>query len=258
MSDIYYDNYHEGEEEAPPPPPRGSAKHIRKLVRKIIIIGVLVGLYGIFIFRMCATSAPADIIRYSWTQEAVDAFFDDDVDFSVYSHRLGSFLDDEGRLIRIESINRCFVYGHVLDGHFRINNILITPVLEQIQFTLRFTNRAVEYFVDFYNGDQNREGESLFFTLTTGHESEDLIFSDYVFRSAQRSRYNYRRLAFHGINLDDIGRLYLNIHYIGDVDHNNPYLSMVVFDSHLPLREYRIGHRDADLPADVWKRGERA
>jgi len=251
MSDLYYDNYHEGEEEAPPPPPRGSAKHVRKLVIKIFAYGSIILLYGFFIFRMCGTSAPADIIRYSWTPQAIEAFFDEDVDFGIYSIALRTFQDSEGRIHRMEGINR---FGHTLDGSFRVNNILVTPVLEQFQFTLRFTNRAVDYIVEHFEGDANREGELLLFTLTTGHDSDDLIFSDYIFRSAQRSRYNYRRLAFHGINLEDIDRLYLNIHYIGDVDHDAPFLSMVVYDSYLPLRPYRIGNRDANLPADEWER----
>ncbi|MCL2213323.1 MAG: hypothetical protein FWB93_05795 [Oscillospiraceae bacterium] len=249
MSDIYYAGYNEGEDEEIKSP-RGSFIWTIKLIFKTLAAIIILGTLGILLVRMILARPPADIIRFHWTEAAIAAFDGDDESFRVYRHTLRSYtIDTESgpMVVPISGTARSEV--REIDGHIVVRSILYTPMLTQLQFTFSYTTTALNYIESFFDVG-HQEGElPLWFTLspTPGGTPP---FTGFYYRKLQHNRYTYVRILFYGINLEEVDRLYLNVHHVNAIDHSLPFMSMRIYDNNLPLDEYAIVSRDTSRGAD--------
>jgi len=251
MSDIYYDSYNEGQEEEYKSP-RGSLGWTIKLIFKIIAAILILGTLGILFTRMILARPPADIIRFHWTDAAIAAFDSEDENFRVYSHTLQSYtIDTDGGLLTIPLSGRNRSNIREIDGHFVISNILYTPMLSQLQFTFRFTSSSLNFIEEFFRVEHTGQGSPLWFTLS--HEPAGAPITDFYYRQLEHNRYTYLRILFYGINLENVDRLYLNIHHINAINHHRPFMSMCIYDSFLTLDPYVIFSRDTSREADTFR-----
>ena len=269
MNDIYYDTYTEGPEEEQSSP-RGSVGWTVKVIFKIIFTVLILGILGILFTRMILARPPADIIRFHWTADSIAAFDSGDEDFRVYSHTLRNYIIEveRGENIHVALSGRNRTRNpngtqHIIDGHFVISNIHYVPMFSQFQFTFRYTDIAADYIRDFFDTVHPTEDSPLWFTLSTEPGGEPIPTAGstpssqtfgYYYRQTERGRYTYQRIIFDGINLENVDRLYLNIHHVNAIDHEYPFMSMCIFDSHLGLDEYVIFRRDTTRGPDDFRR----
>ena len=103
------------------------------------------------------------------------------------------------------------------DGMFSVYTIIYIPELEQLQFTVRYNNRALNYLEQDYPGSKAQDGEHYKFILRDDHGTK---YTEYSYTQDEKMGYTYRRLIFSGVNFTDVSAMYVDVYYSGDFDLN--------------------------------------
>ena len=114
------------------------------------------------------------------------------------------------------------------DGMFSVYSTYYIPDAGQIQFTVRYNNRVLNYLEQDFPGAKAAEGEIYGFRLRDNFDNE---ITGYSYTEKERFGYTYRRLIFEGVTLDGINALYVDDYYTGDPDKKTRHSVLVYKNS---------------------------
>lgn len=215
-------------------------------VVKWLVILLIAFVYGFLIFRIFITSDTKTAKTFVWTDATVEAYEKNAKDFKAYTQ--------DNSYVRYDpDTEQTFEYSYdtysgsdddLHYGQFHISQFVYVPASEEFQITLRYNRESVNELLTAYGLEKAPAGELLCFALTDGIN----YYTDYTFLSDSRFTYQYRRLAFSGVDLENVQQMWLEIFYVGDVRKSAPYESMTVYLADIPMEAYEL--KDA-LPAKV-------
>lgn len=217
-----------------------------RIVRWIVVLLILF-VYLFLMFRIFVMSDTKTAKTFIWTDGTVAAYNADPSAFKAYTQDNSYVRYDPDTKDTFEYSYDTYSGSDEDDAHygqFHTSQFVYVPASEELQITLRYNRDAIDELLSTYRLDKAPAGELLCFALTDGVN----YYTDYTFLTDSRFTYQYRRLCFTGIDLDDVAQLQLEIYYVGDVSKSAPYESMTVYLSDIPLEEYKL--KDA-LPAEV-------
>lgn len=149
-------------------------------------------LIGLVTFRLIASKPPKEMKQLLWDQSLVEI--------------CAQSPDTEIQLITsYDSFSE--------DGMFSVYSIYYIPALEQIQFTVRYNNRVLNYLEEDHPGAKQTEGEIYRYRLRDDHGK---FYTDYSYVTDSKMGYTYRRLIFSGISLKDVSAVYVDVYYHDD------------------------------------------
>lgn len=238
---MYYDLYQEGEL----PKERSKAGKIVSAVFKTAGITLILAVYGILFYRIWGQSEPKMATEYLWTDTAIAAQAEGSVDagdagesFRIFTQTPKNYTLHNDETGESTVVRRDEYYtteeGSEIDGNYKFSNFCYTPMAGQVQVSFRY-NRAVLPYVRKDYGVETLPDYPFVFALMS---ADGTLYTDYRFTAGKRGLHTYRHLVFEGLPEDGLGSLlYLNVYYIGKVDLQHSYLSMVIYDEKLPLEE---------------------
>ncbi len=175
-----------------------------KILKKIpgILFTVLVFfIIGLMLTRLFMSKPPASMKEMIWT-DSVKAAYD--------AHKNSGDPDDKG--LKIDHILCSDSFSE--DGMFSVSMITYCEEISQLQVTVRYNNRVLNYLEEKYPGAKEAD-EPYRFVL---RDDKDKLYTSYSYSSAGRFGYTYRHIIFDGVTLTDVSAIYLDVHYSGDFD----------------------------------------
>ncbi len=173
---------------------------------KFIFVFLIITVYTLLLGRMYLARYTGSMARYAWTNNALETY-EQTSNLTLMTQDLSKTIDD--------------------NGYFSISNYVFIPEINEVQFTLRYNDSTVDTLENFYT-DVSEIGETFVFTLTDNYGN---VYDTYKYISKSNFIYNFRRLVFEGVDIDNAGTLYLNIYYINDVSKASPiYTSFRLYD----------------------------
>jgi hypothetical protein len=109
---------------------------------------------------------------------------------------------------------------------FSVNTITYAPQIKQLQVTVRYHNRALNYLKASYPDAREVNGEYYTFSLSDNLGAK---YTSYTFTRAEKTGYTYRRLIFENVSFDDVSEIRLNVFYAGDENKENPRHRLYVY-----------------------------
>lgn len=174
-------------------------KHRRIIVKTLSVAFVMLVIFVItlMVVRLIMSKPPRSITEMIWTERTVAAYNSDKSSFKV------------NQILTSESFSE--------DGMFSINAIIYSPTTNELQVTVRYNDRVLNYLENDYPGALDREGEKYVFEL---RDNFGKIYRSYKYACDARTGYTYRRLIFEDVSFDDISALHLDVYYFGDISPN--------------------------------------
>ena len=107
-------------------------------------------------------------------------------------------------------------YDDVNEGNFFADHLIVVDATGSLQITVRYNNSTLDKFAEKLEGfDPAAEDPFLYRIFAcTGGEGKDLvgdIYTPEAYRNASLAMYQYRRLAFDGIDLEGVNWIRLEI-----------------------------------------------
>lgn len=188
-----------------------------KKVLKFIAVLLIAAVYVLLIGRMLLARNYGIMNRYVWTESSLAAYKAEPESFSVMSQQLS------------ESIDKT--------GFYHISNFVYVPLTDQLQVTVRYNNSTLDV-LDSHYSDRSRDGEVFVFTLV---DSNGKVYDSYSYASSSNIIYNFRRLVFENVSLENIESLSLNVYYANDVTSDSPMKkSFRLYDKDVDMHESDI------------------
>lgn len=225
---------------------------------KYLIILVVVAVYGLLIFRMCAKEDPEEAKGFLWTEDTLQAYdlwkADDEREWEHFAYTQAS-----SYFVYNEDTRENFTYSYdtfscrentysgdgtgaedkkayIHYGQFHTSNPVYIPTAGELQITIRLNDEGMEELMKTYGLESEPVGEPFIYAIYDGTN----YYTDYSFTATERFTYTYRRLTFSGIDYTDVTELELMIYYAGTgtIDLTNPYEYLTVYLSDIPMTEY--------------------
>ena len=214
-----HDNYNDNDYEEFLPKEHGKVFRVFR-----VIALTLTALFCVFLAARIHinNTVPRGARQLLWDQSAYDAYLADPEHFVLTDHPLGSYIDPDGKNVIRNTMTA--------DAYFSFSNVCYAPQIGQIQLTLRYNESTVGNLMQDYELSELPDGELFVFVLedAQGNRYSDYSFTSYGQKFLGRSRYQYRRLLFRGVNMDT-DTLTLKIYYIGQPD-GKSVDEMIVYD----------------------------
>ncbi|MBQ9692135.1 MAG: hypothetical protein IJV70_03165 [Clostridia bacterium] len=191
-----FDEFESEDDQWRPAPPKW-----RTVGFKIFKIGFTVFAFfiiGLMCFRLMSSKPPKNMKELIWDESLVALVAEN---------------TENGKATEIKNIISYDSFSE--DGMFSVYTILYVPELEQLQFTVRYNNRALNYLEQDYPGSKDRDGEHYRFLLRDDHETK---YTEYSYTQDEKMGYTYRRLIFSGVSFTDVSAMYVDVYYAGDFD----------------------------------------
>ncbi len=213
-------------------------------ILKYVVIGLVILIYGLIFYRMylqnnSGVEIVSQLIANSETVKAYNNCLDEGESFDVFYQEFTSYskvleTDENKRPTKTTNIiHHEYSQSKTYYGMFSISNFLYYEDSNQVVITLRYNRNAVKTLKEEYKVS-SLPSEPFFFTLDDGKK----FYDSYYYLQDKKFTYNYRRLIFDGVTLDDISKLSLNIYYIADCDDYTDTLeSMQIYDSNIPMKK---------------------
>lgn len=228
----------------------GKPKKKKSLIGRIlkwIAIALILFVYGFLIFRIFIKSDTKTAKTFVWTEATVAAYEADKDAFKA-------FTQDNSYVYYDPDTKETFEYfydtysgddaEHTHEGQFHTSQFVYVPSSKEFQITLRYNEEGVRELLQTYGLEKAPAGELLCFALTDGTH----YYTDYTFLTDSRFTYEYRRLTFSGIDLENVQQMQLEIYFVGDARKSAPYESMTVYLADIPMESYKV---KSALPAKV-------
>lgn len=203
---------------------------------KYIGIAIVVAVWVLMLFRIWMSGDTKFAKTFMWTDASIEAYKADPDNFKILSYELHSYnitIEKDDGTIESER----FIRNNITeDGYFQVTNMMYVPAAKELQFTVRYTTSSVEYLKTYYNLSEKPKGVPYHFMLTSGDE----YFDDYTYTTDTRFIYTYCRLVFSGIDIEDFDLIYMSVYYENMADYNYPYENMLIYDSYLDMKEYKV------------------
>ena len=104
------------------------------------------------------------------------------------------------------------------DGMFSLYTVTYTPAAKQLQFTVRYNNRVLNYLLQDYPDAQSvidADGEVYVFSLTVRKDGKEETLTAYSYVGQERFGYTFRRIIFNDIDLEGVSIVTVNAAYVG-------------------------------------------
>ena len=193
-----FDEFGSEDDQWRPAPPKWRTSLFKTL--KITFVAFMFFLIGLMFFRQ--SKPPKNMKQLIWDEELV----------ALYAENTENGVQTEIKnIISYDSFSD--------DGMFSVYTIIYIPELQQIQFTVRYNNRALNYLEQDYPEAKDKEGELYRFLLRDDHGTK---YTEYSYTSDTKMGYTYRRLIFNGVSLTDVSAIYVDVYYSGDFNPESP------------------------------------
>ena len=199
-----------------------------KLIKWLLAL-ITIAIYVLLTLRSCALEGLKDTAKTRkliWNTASLSAYQSSPEDFSV-----GTSPED---------------FAMTSDGTFTVTNLRWIAAAGQLQLTVRYNDSLAREIEDEFSLGAEPEGEYLTFAV---RDDLGTVYTAFEYITDDVFVYNYRRLAFDGINLDRCQTLRLEAYYVGYVDYNSssaPLNTLVIYDASQGLEQYEL--KDSELP----------
>lgn len=198
----------------------------RKIIKKafsVFFVCFVFGLIALMSARLIMSKPPSSMKKMIYNEITENGYNTYGEDFTV-QHILAS-----------ESFNKD---GMPEDSMFSVSMITYAPQIRQLQVTLRYNNRALNYLKAEYPDAGNVDGEIYTFALRDNH---GVKYSAYSFTKAEKTGYTYRRLVFDNVELTDVSEMKLLVFYSGQESKENPRHTLYVYRYDFAKNDYDYG-----------------
>jgi hypothetical protein len=228
-------------------PPQKKWWVITKKVLGYTVIALALAFIAFLIVRMIISKPPKGITELVWTDKAFEAYTSAKESGSKLAVLQISSSDsfDKGDGDENKSDDMASAMTSIYATYY-------IPAVNEIQFTVRFNDRLVNYLEKDYPEARKmfEDGKELYsFVLTFEYEDEKRQVTDYRFIKDEKAGYTYRRLVFdigEGVEIEKVSTMSVEVYYVGnmaDVRHK-----MFVYKSTFGRLEY-----DYDVPKAATK-----
>ena len=196
------------------------AGKIVKITVKTLLLGISFCIYAFFIFRLCSTGeAPKSITKIVWNETAREAYLADPESFCIYSQTPDTYITNDGR--------------------FWISDIIYLPQAKQLQMTIKYNDSTLKYLRESL-GDPAMvlPAEPFDYSLLS---SAGVRLHEYSSDALEYQNYNYRRLVFENVVIEDKTSHYVDIYYVDSINYSAiPYGSLLVWNTALPVETLNV------------------
>ena len=185
-----------------PDPPKWTV--ITKKVLSYAFGIFVVALIGFLVIRMILSQPPKAMKQAVW----------DDNLFNAYQTAR-----DGGEALELNQISTPNSFSE--SSMFSVYTILYAPNAKQLQVTVRYNNRALNYLVQDYPEAQaliDSDAEIYVFNLSYRVNDELKTVNTYKYVKDEKAGYTYYRLIFNGIDLEGVAGMTVNACYVGRPD----------------------------------------
>ena len=218
-------------------PPQKKWWVITKKVLSTAVVVLCVAFIGFLILRMCTSQPPDEMTELVWSDKAINAY--------KKSKETGSAL----KVMKVSSSDS-FDKGDgdddktndMASAMMSLHATYYIPSINEIQFTVRFNNRLVNYLEK--DHPEARElfdkGEEIYkYVITFEYDDEERTVTDYTYTSDEKAGYTYRRLVFSlgdDVVLSKVSLVSLEVYYVGNSE--NVRHTLYVYKSSYGMLEY--------------------
>ena len=182
-------------------------KSIGRRIFEILGISLIVFVYAFWIIRINLAEDPSQARKFVWTESRIAAYEADPDGYAVYTQKLDGRIDKDGRVM----LTRLFVDYNT----------------GSVQFTARYSDSTAEKAAQLY-GEERPDGECIVFTL---EDANGAVYDSYLWTPTDRGMYNWRRIVFEGVDIENAGTLTVNSYYINHVDPDQPFSSLKLWSA---------------------------
>ena len=173
-----------------------------RLALEILGVALIIFIYAFWIVRINLAEDPSAARKFVWTEARMSAYAADPDGYYVYTQKLDGRIDKDGRV--------------------KVSRLFIDYETGSVQFTARYSDSTAERAAELY-GESRPDGECIVFTLEDGAGN---VYDSYVWIPAKRWMYNWRRVVFEGVDLENASELTVKSYYINHVDPEEPFSSL--------------------------------
>ena len=185
-----------------PDPPKWSV--ITKKVLSYAFGIFVVALIGFLVIRMILSQPPKAMKQAVWDDTLLTAY---------------QTAKDGGEALELNQISTPNSFSE--SSMFSVYTILYAPDVKQLQMTVRYNNRALNYLVQDYPDAQaliDADAEIYVFNLSYRVNDELKTVNTYKYVKDEKAGYTYYRLIFDGIDLEGVAGMTVNACYVGRPD----------------------------------------
>lgn len=181
-----------------PDPPKWTVI-VKKTISYALALFVIVTI-GFLVFRSILSQPPKAMKEVVWDDDLIAAY---------------NSAKAEGKELEINQISTPNSFSE--SSMFSVYTIVYIPSLEQLQITLRYNDRALNYLYNDYPEAKALGKDDEIYKYHLSYKKDDSAYtvSSYRYTKAHKGGYTYRRLIFDGIPFEGVAGMTLGISYIG-------------------------------------------
>ncbi len=206
-------------------------KKVLKKAFSVFFVCFVFGLIALMSVRLIASKPPSSMKKMVFTEITENGYNTYGDSFTV-QHILAS-----------DSFNRD---GKAEDSMFSVSAITYAPQIGQLQVTLRYNDRALNYLKAEYPDAENiTDGEYYTFAL---RDNNGVRYTSYSYTKASKTGYTYRRLVFDNVTLTDVSEMKLEVFYVNQESKTNPRHTLYVYRYDFAKNDYDYGKPPSKKP----------
>ena len=226
-------------------------KYTRRIVGyvfKAICVLIIASVIGLLLWRIADSRTDPQPVKVIMVNDSLQAAYESN------NGKLTVFYQDQSKYTQAEDNY----------GYFAATQCYFIKEADQLQVTLRYNNSTLKYLREDYSLINIPEREDNVFDITVvvaydltpdndsdnfGNDEESVRFERFYstdMLSHQKTLYNYRKLTFDDIKIDEsVLAVYLDIYYVGDANYNEePYGTLLLYDYTEENIEYKLSAKD--------------
>lgn len=198
----------------------------RKILKKtfsVFFICFVFGLIALMSVRLISSKPPRSMKKMVFNEITLNGYNTYGEDLKV-EHILAS-----------ESFNND---DRAEDSMFSVSMITYAPQIEQLQVTVRYNKRALNYLKAEYPEAEDITGEYYTFALL---DNNGVKYTSYSYAETSKTGYEYRRLVFDNVSLTDVSEMKLHVYYAGAENKAVPRHTLYVYRYDFAINSYKVG-----------------
>ena len=206
---------------------RPDAPKYVKIIKKafsVLFVCFIFGLIALMSVRLIASKPPSIMKKMIFTEITENGYNTYGKDFTV-KHILAS-----------DSFNSD---GKREDSMFSVSLITYSPEIKQLQVTVRYNNRALNYLKEEYPAAADiTDGEYYVYAL---RDNLGKKYTSYSYIKAEKTGYTYRRLVFDNVDLTDVSEMKLELYFVGQESKESARHTLYVYRYDFAQNDYDYG-----------------
>lgn len=182
-----------------------------------------------------------------------------------------AYQENGGKLTIFSQDQTIFTRAEHNSGYFAVTEAQFVKEAEQLQFTFRYNNSTIKYVQSDFELPYLPDRDEDLFDITVliaydltpeitddndGNDPKSVRFERYYASeiiSTQKTLYNYRKLTFDGIKIEeDVLAVYVDVYYRGDLNYEEePYGALLLYD-YVTKTEYSSLSRSEIKKIEAW------